>query len=196
MSLNILLLSDEIIKERTSLHGNVDAKLLYPDIKVAQDFYILPVLGTALYNRLQTLVNGGDWTGAAAYKSLMDNYIIDALMWFTLAELPITLGYQFWNKGVVRKAGQDTETPSMSDLVDVSNTYRNRGETYAKRLKLFLQASLSQSPQPYPEYMQPGTGIDTIYPDQSSFSMPVYLGDAARDPYCNKGGFTDKPYSD
>ena len=196
MSLNTLLMSDEMIKERSALHGNIDPKLLYPDIKVAQDMYILPVLGTALYDKLQAAVNAGDWTGLTNYKNLMDRYIVDALMYYTLAELPMTLGFQFYNRGIIRKTGEDTETPDMSDLISISNGYRNKAEWYAKRLKLYLQASLSQSPQPFPEYMQPGTGIDTIYPDQNSFSMPIYLGDVKNDPYCNRGGFTDKPYTE
>lgn len=194
MSLNVLLMSDEMIKERTAIHGNIDSKLLYPDIKVAQDMYILPVLGTALYNKLQAAVNANDWTGLAAYKALLDNYILDALMYYTLAELPTTLGYQFWNRGVTRKTGTDTEVPSMSELVDISNKYKERGEWYAKRLKLYLQASIPGGA--FPEYMQAGTGVDTIYPDQNSFSMPIYLGDAEKNPYCNKGGFTDKPYTE
>jgi len=37
MSQNVLLISDEILKDRTAVHGNIDAKLLYPEIKTAQD---------------------------------------------------------------------------------------------------------------------------------------------------------------
>lgn len=93
MSLNTLLISDEIIKERTAVHGNIDAEMIYPDIKVAQDMYILPVIGTALYDKLQAAVNANDWTNLTDYKKLLDNYIIDALMYYTLAELPTSLGY-------------------------------------------------------------------------------------------------------
>jgi len=193
MSLNTLLLSDEIIKERTAIHGNIDAKLIYPDIKVAQDMYILPIIGTALYDKLQARVNAADWAGFTDYKALLDNYIIDALMYFTLAELPTTLSYQLWNKGVVRKQGQDTDLPSMSELIDISNKYRSRGEWYANRLRLYL---IQNAVAKFPEYLQPGNGIDTVTPDNKSFSMPVYLGDDYSNPYCNPGGFTQKPYSE
>lgn len=192
MSLNTLLISDEIIKERTAVHGNIDPKLIYPDIKVAQDMYILPVLGTALYDKLQARVNAADWTGYTDYKTLLDNYIIDALMYYTLAELPQTLGFQFWNKGVVRKQGQDTDLPSMSDLVDISNRYRTRGEWYANRLKLYL---IENANEKFPEYINPGNGVDTVTPDGKTFSTSIYLGDGGCDPYCNEGGFTRKPYS-
>ena len=190
MSLNTLLLSDTIIKERSSVHGNLDPKLIYPDIKFAQDAYILPAVGTALYKKLQDAVNAGDWTGLADYKALMDDYIIDALMNYALSEMPLS-SFQFWNKGLLRKTGQDTETPSMSELVDISNRFKNRGELYLNRLRLYLR---QYAPTKFPEYLQPGNGIDIIRPDQNSFTMPVYLGDDRLD--CNKleNGTNNLPY--
>jgi hypothetical protein len=190
MSLNTLLMSDDMIKERTSIHGNIDPKLIYADIKVSQDMFILPILGTALYDRLQELVNSNDWAGADDYKDLLDKYILDALMYYTLAELPQTLGYQFWNKGIVRKLGSDTELPTMSELMDISNKYRDRAEWYADRLRKYL---LQNATDKFKEYYSPGNSIDTVYPEQKSFSNPIYLGDM-RNPFNNPGGFTDKPY--
>jgi len=174
MSLNTLLLSDEMIKERSIVHGNTDPKLIYPDIKIAQDMYILPIIGTALYNLLQARINAADWTGYTNYKSLLDNYIVDALVNYTLMQLPMSVSYQFWNKGMVRKNGQDTELPTMSELMDISNRYKDRGEFYGNRLKMYLRQNGTTM---FPEYFQPGTGVDTIYPDQNTFTMPIYLGD-------------------
>ena len=192
MSLNTLLIDDEIIKERTAIHGNIDPKFIYPDIKVAQDMYILPILGTALYTKLQERINLKDWTGFTNYKNLLDTYIIDALIYYTLAELPTTLGYQFWNKGVVRKQGENTDLPSMSELIDISNKYRERGQWYANRLRLFL---IQNANAMFQEYLKPGNGIDTINPEIKGFSMPVYLGDE-NGGHCNKGGFNSNPYSE
>lgn len=182
---NILLISDLMIKERTAIHGNIDPKLIYPDIKVAQDMYILPLIGTGLYNKLQTLIDDGTITdgGNADYKTLIDIYIVDALIYYTLSELPSTISYQFWNKGVIRKSGLDTESPSMSELIDLSNKYRNRAEFYANRLKKYLQQNAVSK---YPEYNNPGSGIDTMYPDQKPFTIGIYLGDD-----CGCGRSTD-----
>ena len=54
MSRNILFISVNTIKERTAVHSNLDEKLINPEILTSQDMYILPALGTALYERLQT----------------------------------------------------------------------------------------------------------------------------------------------
>lgn len=197
MSANVLLISDVMIKERTSIHGNIDPKLIYPDLKYAQDAYIKPILGTALYEKLQTLISSGTISDPANadYKGLIDLYIVDALMYYTLAELPETLGFQFWNKGIVRKQGDNTELPSMSELLSIASRYKSRGEYYGNRMKLFIIDQSSRL-QKFPEYVMPGSTIDTITPEQRQFSMPIYLGDPdGRDnPWCNPGGFNGQPY--
>ena len=184
-----------MIKERSAIHGNLDDKLIFPDIKAAQDMYIMPILGTALFNKLQTLISDGTITSDAAkinYKNLLDKYIVDALMYYVLSELPETISYQFWNKGVMRKQGQDTELPSMSELIDISNRYKNKAEFYANRLKLYIQANAATK---FPEYLNPGNTQDTVTPEQRAFTTGIYLGDD-NNPYCNKGGFNGQPYSE
>lgn len=172
MSSNILLLSDQMIKDRTAIHGNIDSELIKPVIKVAQDIYIKPVLGSALFDKLQTdISSSGTTTGN--YKILLDSYILDTLMWYVLSELPLTLSYQFWNKGVIRKQGIDTDLPSMTELETIHAKYKNWAEYYSNRLRLYLKQNASL----FPEYLNPGNGIDTINPDHKSFSMPVYLGE-------------------
>lgn len=172
MSKNILLLSVDILKERTAIHGNIDEKLLYPEIKTAQDMYIHPVLGTALYDKMINEVEAGSITGD--YKNLLDNYIIDALLYYVLASLPEALSFQIWNKGVVRKQGDNTELPSMSDLIDLSNKYRVRAEWYAERLNKYLKQKATSTF--LPEYLTPGDGVDIILPENESYNMPIYLG--------------------
>lgn len=178
MSVNTLLISEQMIKDRTSIHGNIDPKLLFPHIKVAQDMYIVPVLGTALFEKLLTDIAAAGPTGD--YKILLDTYIVDTLMWYVLADLPITLSFQFWNKGVVRKQGVDTEMPSMTELIDLGNHYKNRAEYYSNRLRLYLRQN---APTKFPEYLNPGNGVDTVVPENKSFSNPVWLGDEG---CCNK----------
>lgn len=182
MSLNILLISDVMIKERTAIHGNIDPKLLYPEIKTSQDMYIHPILGTALYNKLLSDVNVSGITGD--YKTLLDSYIVDPLMYYTLASLPIPISYQFWNKGVIRKQGTETELPSMSELIDLANHYRIRAEWYGERLTKYLKQYASETF--LPEYLDPGSGIDTIIPENSAFTMPIYLGDHDYCPHPDK----------
>jgi hypothetical protein len=169
MSKNILMIDDIILKQRSAIHTNIDAKLIYPEIKVAQDLYIHRLLGTALFNKILEDIDAKVICGH--YKELLDDYIIDCLVWYTISSLPDGLSFQFWNKGVLRKGGEFTDQPSMSDLIDLSNKYKNRAESYADRLVKYL----CQNSNKFPEYLNAGSGMDTIHPEDDSFSMPIYI---------------------
>ena len=136
MSANTLFISVQSIKDRTGLHANVDDKLVLPEIKTAQDMYILPALGSNLYDTLQTHIVGNTLT--ANEVILLDSYLVDCLVYFVMSELPMGLSYQFYNKGLLRKSGENTENPSMQDLIDVANRYRARAEFYRQRMIKYL----------------------------------------------------------
>lgn len=171
MSRNVLLISDQQIIERTSVHGNIDPQLLYPEIKAAQDMYLLPILGTALFDKLQQDIVDGVSSGN--YYDLRINYIIDALMWYVLSELPMNINYQFWNKGVLRSTSDSSETLTMTEIISISDRYRKRAEHYGERLKKYL---IEKAATMFPEYLNPGNGVDTVLPHGSTFQMPIYLG--------------------
>ena len=171
MSRNILLISVDMLKQRTQMHGNIDEKMLYADIKIAQDMYIFPMLGTALFNRLQADVDACALNGD--YKTLLDEYLVDCLVWYTLAESPATMSYQLTNKGVVRKQGDNTQLPSMAEIISIASTYRKRAEFYANRCRLYLEQNAGVK---FPEYLNPGAGIDDKRPVRVQYTSPIYLG--------------------
>jgi len=172
MSKNTLFISVQSIKDRTGLHANVDEKLVLPEIKTAQDMYILPALGSALYNELQTAVDSNTYTNLQT--TLLDDYIVDTLIYFVMSELPQGLSFQFYNKGLLRKSGENQENPSMQDMIDVANRYKARAEFYKQRLIKYLK----QNNALYPNYLNFGSGIDSIKPDNEGYTVSMYLGDA------------------
>jgi hypothetical protein len=172
MSKNTLFISVQSIKDRTGLHANVDEKLVLPEIKTAQDMYILPALGSALYNELQTAVDTNTYTNLQT--TLLDDYIVDTLIYFVMSELPQGLSFQFYNKGLLRKSGENQENPSMQDMIDVANRYKARAEFYKQRLIKYLK----QNNALYPNYLNFGSGIDSIKPDNEGYTVSMYLGDA------------------
>ena len=172
MSLNVLLISADMVKDRTAIHTNIDEKLLFPTIKICQDMYIHPLLGSTLYNKIVTEIEAESITGD--YKTLLDDYILDCLCWYVLSESIFDTTYQIWNKGMVKKSGDNSETLGVDELEAMRNRYRIRAEWYGERLKNYLQTRSTNTF--LPEYTM-NTACDDIPPESSSFSMPVYLGE-------------------
>lgn len=169
MSLNILFISVDTIKDRTGLHNNVDDKLVKPEIKTAQDIYILPILGSGLYDRLQEGIDDNNLT--ANEVILLDNYVTDTLVNYVLSELPQGLSFQYYNKGLIKKTGDNFESPSMQDMIDVANKYKARAEFYSERLIKYLK----QNHTLYPQYLNYGLGIDSIVPKNSGYKSSLFL---------------------
>lgn len=171
---NICFINVNTIKERSALHSNVDDKLILPEILTSQDMYLLPALGTALYNRLQDGIENNNLT--ADEVDLLDNFITNPLVYYTLSELPVGLSYQFYNKGLVRKTSDNTDTPNMQDLIDVASRYRTRAEFYTQRLIKHLK-QVSSTTDKFQEYVNYGSGVDIIKPDHDAYQASIWLGD-------------------
>jgi hypothetical protein len=171
---NICFINVNTIKERSALHSNVDDKLILPEILTAQDMFLLPALGTALYNRLQSGIENNNLT--ADEVDLLDNFITNPLVYYTLSELPMGLSYQFYNKGLVRKTSDNTDTPNMQDLIDVASRYRTRAEFYTQRLIKHLK-QVSSTTNKFHEYVNYGSGVDIIKPDHDAYQASIWLGD-------------------
>lgn len=176
MSANTLLVMPTVIKDRTQIHTNVDDKLIYPEIKAMQDMYIVNLLGSALFNKIQTDIAND--TLAGDYKDLMDNYILDCLCWLVIAELTSTINNQIWNTGVASTNADKTSTATPQVVEQLRHKYMSRAEHYINRCRLYLIANTTL----FPEFISISTTIDAVMPQRSSFTNPIYLGDEAEYP--------------
>jgi hypothetical protein len=170
MSKNIIFITEQLFKERTGASNQIDAKQLFPMIKVAQDVYIQPALGSTLYNRLQFGVDGNNLNANETY--LIDNYITDALIWYTMSMLPMTMGFQLFSKGFLQKSSEESNTPSRGDLELIEQKYLSMAEFYKTRMIRYLQENYSL----FYEYLNTTLAIDTIYPENKGYTCPIWLG--------------------
>jgi len=171
MSKNILLILPSVLKERSALHTNVDDKLIAPEIKAVQDLSIMPLLGSTLFNKIIADIDGGTLTGN--YKILVDDYLIDCICNYVMAELAPSLNAQYWNKGVSTKQADQSQIVNGSDLRNAVDKYRGRAENYAQRTKRFLQQNAQSM---FPEYYQLIAGIDVVPPEGAIYECPIWLG--------------------
>lgn len=175
MSANILFISETTLKDRSLLQDNVDPKLIRPTIKQTQDMYIEPILGTGLYQELQEQIEDNTLTGLN--KKLLDLYVTDCICWYVASEMVMSLGFKMTNKNVLRKNSENSNEASLSELFDLMNYYKNKAEWYAQRITNYLCENIVD----YPLYNNPGSGVDIIHPNGSSYSTGMFLGGSERD---------------
>ena len=141
-----LFISSTRLKKDTALGGSVDDNLIMPYILLAQDMNILPVLGTDLYDKLKSDVQGGSLTGA--YKTLVETYIQPALVQFAFSTLAPYLRLRFSNNSVVvMGATEQSSSATYDDIKPLMDTATDAAEFYRQRLIDYIRNNQSSFPE-------------------------------------------------
>ena len=169
----VLFISENKLKKSTTINGNVDVELLRPYMKVAQDIHIHAKLGTDLYEKLQTDITGSSLSGN--YEKLVESYIQDALVHWTLYECIPFLGYKIMNKNIVRKTSETSENAGLDELNYLREVVRNTAEWYTERMIDYIRHNTSLFPEyssntnedltPTTQNYYSGMNLDSVAPD-------------------------------
>jgi hypothetical protein len=170
MSANVLFIDETTLKSRTGISEAIEGKQLKPQIKLAQDMYVQTALGSTLYLRLQSGVEASNLS--VNEKLLLNSYVTDCLVWYTMSLLPMALGYQVFSKGFLQKTSEESQAPSRADLELLESRYKSTAEFYKQRLINYLRENFSL----YSAYYNTGSGYDVIFPELKAYTCPIYLG--------------------
>jgi hypothetical protein len=159
----VLFLTPQYLIDNTVINGNVEQKILNKCIRTAEDKYIMPLIGSPLYESLITKITGNTLTGV--YKTLMDDYVIPCLLEYSLYEyIPFT-SFKFRNKGVSKQTSPESEPADLADLSYLRENVKDSAQFYGDRLVKHLKANNSQT---FPEYYQLRT-IEDVPPARSDY---------------------------
>lgn len=168
----VMYLSTARLKRDTTIGSSVDDDLLKPQIVLAQDRHILPVLGTQLDEKLKQLVTNNeiDQEQNVQYKTLLVDYILPALTQFAFVEVAYSLRLRFANNTISLPDTEQGGNASISDIKLVLDRAEDMAMFYRER----LIERLRHHTELYPEY-QTNTE-DDIYPTTRNYfqNLNVY----------------------
>ena len=169
MAARVLFLTTQYLKDNLPINDNLDNEIIHPVIARSQDRYLLPILGSTLYNKLLNDISGGTLT--AQYKDLVDNFIQPCLKEFVFAESIPFINYRFTNKNVAKKSSDNSEPADMSEVDVLVQSARDMGEFYAERLTRYLWANAYY----FPEFSHIDATADTIPPQPTSYFNGIHI---------------------
>ena len=140
-----LFISTDRLKRDSALGGSVDDNLLFPYILMAQDRYILPILGTDLNAKLISDIQGSSLTGN--YLTLLQTYIQPALVQFAFATVLPFLRLRMVNNSVVTMSSENGTSVTHQDLKPLISASMDQGEFYRERLIDYLRGNLTSFPE-------------------------------------------------
>jgi hypothetical protein len=161
MAFGLFITRNDIIKN-TPLQGAIDSDKLLPFIRTAQEKYLLNLLGTVLYNKLQDDIEGGTpFTGR--YEELVEDYVKPTLIWYACVEYIPFSGISFKSEGSFKHQSESSISPGKNEIDYLLSKALNNADYYATRLQDYLVAYSVE----IPEYLQSVGNSTQIYPDQT-----------------------------
>lgn len=164
MSYALFINRNDIIKN-TPLQGAIDADALLPFVRTAQDKYIKNLIGTVLFDYLQDqIVANTVGSLSVYYQDLLDDYIKNALIWYSAVEYIPFSSVQFKSNGAVKQQSEQGVAPSKSEIDYLKQIAQTNADYYALRLQNYLIAYSQNIPQ----YLESVGNQTQIYPDQTN----------------------------
>lgn len=152
----VLFVNEDKLKSSTAINYNVDTAFLLPFLKIAQDKHLQIILGTKLYDKLQNDIAGVDGaTLQGLYKTLVDDYIQDAIIHYALVEALPFISFQIKNGSITQKNSENGTAATRQDVDYLVQKERDSAEFYGQRIVEYLCNDSSS----FPEYSQ-NTGAD------------------------------------
>ena len=133
----VLLVSEQRMKQWTSLDNNIRIDVLTPSILQAQDIYIQDTLGTPFYNRLKTGVKDNDLN--ADEQAFLTDYVGPCLMQYALYLIMPHLKYKFVEKGILSGSSEETDSTTLDELKYLRETALDTAQFYDERMKEYLK---------------------------------------------------------
>jgi len=131
---SVLFVNDEMLKEWTPINGSVDYKFLKPHIITAQDKYLEPYLGTALYEKLVT----DHPTYSGAYLTLMDTYVRKVVTFWTIVEALPSLRVKINNGTLAVHSSEDWQAASEGEMKRIIDTHKGTALMYTQKMVDYL----------------------------------------------------------
>jgi hypothetical protein len=150
-NLEIKLISENYVKERSTVMSNVENTFIKNNILLAQDIHIQDALGSSLYDDIivqfqayktdydagTTGITYSDYVDAN-YLTLIDDYVQPTLLYYTLYESVFDLYSKITNKGIVTQSSDYSETAADNWINKRKDDYLNKAEYYSQRLSNHL----------------------------------------------------------
>ena len=160
MATGLFITRADLVKY-TALNGNVDTDKFLQYILIAQEVHIQNYLGTDLYEKIQTDIEGSSLSGD--YLTLVNTWIKPCLIHWAMVEYLPFAAYTLGNKGIFKHSSETGQNVEKSEVDFLIEKERNIAQYYTDRLINHLSFEASSK---YSEYFT--NNNEDVYPDKDA----------------------------
>lgn len=170
------IISEAKLREFTDVNDNLDTAFIKNAVREAQDIHLQRIIGTVLYQKLLSDIDADSLAGA--YKTLVDDYVQDFLLYAAYYECLLAIYVRPRNNGLLSATGGDNSESVTRDLYEVKRqSVENKMQYYAERLVNYIIEKQNSLPE-----LNENNFLYEQYPDYASqYRSPIVFR------YQNKG---------
>jgi len=120
----ILFINRTDLVRNSIIDGNVDTDKFIQFIKIAQQIDIQQIIGTKMYDGL---------TANARWKTILDDYIVNMLIWYAQSNYIPFAAYQIKNGGVYKHTSENAQNVDKNEVDFLVEKARTNAEWYSRR---------------------------------------------------------------
>ncbi len=173
MIYNVLLISEQKLKDNAPINENVDSSELRYGIQQSQIIFTQETLGTNLYEKILRLVrdNEIDLAQNVNYKELLNNYIVPALIAFSYYVILDNMFLKIVNVGIQQFRSEQSSSVGIKEFQYLKSSAKDRAEFLDNLMRRHLVFNNAK----YPEYAII-TNLGQLVPEfTGSFKAPIVL---------------------
>lgn len=141
---DILLITEQSIKNLTNISDNMSGKLLLPAIRESQEINLREILGDALLDELKRQVEIDDVRETYGNLLLQCQYY---LAYQSCANICMITSVKIDNAGLQRVSDEKMEPLPVSEVNQIHDYYQQKADFYCERLQHFLLQNKDDYPQ-------------------------------------------------
>lgn len=162
------IISEAKLREFTDVNDNLDTAFIKNAVREAQDIHLQRIIGTVLYNKLLSDIDADSLAGA--YKTLVDDYVQDFLLYAAYYECLLAIYVRPRNNGLLSSTGGENSESVTRDLYEVKRqSVENKMQYYAERLVNYIIEKQNSLPE-----LNENNFLYEQYPDYGSqYRSPI-----------------------
>ena len=173
MIYNVLMISEQTLKNNTPINENVDTSELRFSIQMSQNIFVLESLGQNLYNKMLELIETGDidLSGYTHYKTLLKQYITPMLTQYAYYTALDNFFIKFVNIGLQQMRSEQGNPITIKELSYLKNNARDNAQFLDNLMRRYLVFNTWM----FPEYSQVKDPADLLPEFGGAFKSSVIL---------------------
>lgn len=163
-------ITEDYIKKNSIITDAADVKILISSIDWCQDYYIKKLLGSNLWNEINDEID--DESVSANNQTLLDEWILKALLQYVLYHATPDFLFKYMNKGILTPTADGYSAATLEQIQYLKNNILSKAEWYHHEAIRFLIANNST----YPKY---SVQVDdnAVLPQSNAFKSGLFLED-------------------